>query len=173
MLPMTRATVVQNPMVCLEEGGVRRRTIPYSAVPPGRPLTGPLDLVSLYWAVFGAAAAALASYSRWVRRMLHHSLCSAIGMPHSTHTRTRCRGSEFRENSFCHKDIVASRTRLDAGSQGSRPMLNLRIRLAICSREPPQVLEIAHRDVVSLLRRPGRANGWLRFKNTRITSAVL
>lgn len=32
---------------------------------------------------------ARASISRWVRRMLHHSLCSAIGIPHSTQIRTR------------------------------------------------------------------------------------
>ena len=32
--------------------------------------------------------------------MLHQSLCSATGIPHSTHTRTRTFGSAFFENSF-------------------------------------------------------------------------
>jgi hypothetical protein len=32
--------------------------------------------------------------------MLHHSLCSATGMPHSTQMRTRVFGSDFLENSF-------------------------------------------------------------------------
>jgi hypothetical protein len=39
------------------------------------------------------------------RRIEHHSLCSAIGMPHSTHTRIRCfGGSLFPSNRF-HKDM--------------------------------------------------------------------
>ena len=44
--------------------------------------------------------------SRCVRRMLHQSLCSAIGIPHSTQTRTRCGG--FRENSFFQSVIGPS-----------------------------------------------------------------
>jgi hypothetical protein len=50
-----------------------------------------------------------ASRSRWVRRMLHHSLCSAIGIPHSTQMRTRWRGSVLREKSLF---------RIDMGSPG-------------------------------------------------------
>lgn len=46
-----------------------------------------------------------ASISRWVRRMLHQSLCSAMGIPHSTQIRTRCRGSVLRENSFFRNDM--------------------------------------------------------------------
>ena len=141
---MTRATVVQNPSVCLEEvelvmsartcvtnqASRRRRTIPYSDLPH-------VVQAGCYCAFEADAAAALASYSRCVRRMLHHSLCSAIGMPHSTHTRTRCRGSEFRENSFCHKDMVSSRTRWTPAGQASRPMMNLRMGSDICFAPDP------------------------------------
>src|SRR6185436_13548446 len=41
--------------------------------------------------------------------MLHQSLCSATGIPHSTHTRTRAFGSDFFENSFCRK-VMPSKT---------------------------------------------------------------
>ena len=39
-----------------------------------------------------SACGALASRSRCVRRMLHQSLCSATGIPHSTQMRTRATG---------------------------------------------------------------------------------
>jgi hypothetical protein len=39
--------------------------------------------------------------------MLHHCLCSAIGIPHSTQTRTRGFGWLF-ENSFEKNDIVTT-----------------------------------------------------------------
>jgi hypothetical protein len=37
--------------------------------------------------------------------MLHHSLCSAIGIPHSTQMRTRWRGWVLREKSLFRKDM--------------------------------------------------------------------
>jgi hypothetical protein len=37
--------------------------------------------------------------------MLHHSLCSAIGIPHSMQMRTRWRGSVLREKSRFRKDM--------------------------------------------------------------------
>src|SRR6187551_1097308 len=40
--------------------------------------------------------------------MLHHCLCSAMGMPHSTQTRIRCLGSAFFENSLDRKDMVTT-----------------------------------------------------------------
>ncbi len=43
--------------------------------------------------------------------MLHHSLWSATGIPHSMQTRTRCFGSAFRENSFVKKDMIGMRRR--------------------------------------------------------------
>src|SRR6476469_1770420 len=46
------------------------------------------------------AARVFPSISCCVRKMLHQSLCSAIGMPHSTHTRTRVFVSGFFEKSF-------------------------------------------------------------------------
>lgn len=66
--------------------------------------------------VYFCAAAAFCAYSRCVLRMLHHSLCSAMGIPHSTHTRIRCPGWGFRENNFRHKvkgifPLRADRTR--------------------------------------------------------------
>ncbi len=54
-----------------------------------------------------AVACALRSISCWPRRMLHHCLCSAIGIPHSTQTRTRCFGWFF-ENSFEKNDILTT-----------------------------------------------------------------
>lgn len=50
---------------------------------------------------------ARASISRFVRRMLHQSLCSATGMPHSTQIRTRWGGWVFLENSFLRIDMSA------------------------------------------------------------------
>src|ERR1043166_5939984 len=41
--------------------------------------------------------------------MLHQSLCSATGIPHSTHTRTRTLGSAFFENSFW-KIVIVTQT---------------------------------------------------------------
>jgi anti-anti-sigma factor len=38
--------------------------------------------------------------------MLHHSLCSATGIPHSTQIRTRGRGAVFFEKSFFRKDML-------------------------------------------------------------------
>lgn len=38
--------------------------------------------------------------------MLHHSLCSATGIPHSTQIRTRGRGPEFFEKSFFRNDML-------------------------------------------------------------------
>jgi hypothetical protein len=40
--------------------------------------------------------------------MLHQSLCSATGIPHSTQTRTRFTGSDFLENSFWKKVTTRS-----------------------------------------------------------------
>jgi hypothetical protein len=45
------------------------------------------------------------SISFCVRRMLHQSLCSAIGIPHSTQIRTRFVGSVLREKSFWMMDM--------------------------------------------------------------------
>src|SRR6267142_1398144 len=47
----------------------------------------------------------LPSISCCVRKMLHQSLCSAMGMPHSTHTRMRVFGSAFFEKSFWKRVI--------------------------------------------------------------------
>src|SRR5260221_14101996 len=52
----------------------------------------------------------LASISCWVRKMLHQSLCSATGIPHSTQTRTRGLAAPgFFENSFW-KIVICSQT---------------------------------------------------------------
>ena len=51
------------------------------------------------------AEAVLICNSFWPRRIEHHSLCSAIGMPHSMHTRTRGFGGSFFPNSRFSKDM--------------------------------------------------------------------
>src|SRR5450759_2245916 len=51
-------------------------------------------------ACWARAPRVLLSISCWVRKILHHSLCSATGIPHSTQTRIRGLASRFLENSF-------------------------------------------------------------------------
>ena len=58
-----------------------------------RPLTR--HALARYLAPAAWAAWALRSISCCPRRMLHHCLCSAMGMPHSTQTRIRCFGWVF------------------------------------------------------------------------------
>ena len=48
---------------------------------------------------------AWSSISRWPRRIEHHSLCSATGMPHSTHTRTRGFGGSVFPSSRFSRDM--------------------------------------------------------------------
>src|SRR5262249_42448011 len=52
--------------------------------------------------------------------MLHQSLCSATGMPHSTHTRTRTFGSAFFENSFW-KIVIVTQTDIPAPRFAENP----------------------------------------------------
>src|SRR5205814_944542 len=70
------------------------------------PVSGQSRLLRQIQALSGALRVR-ASISRCVRRMLHHSLCSAIGMPHSTQIRTRWGGWLLREKSFFRMDMNA------------------------------------------------------------------
>lgn len=86
---------------------VRLGRLSHSTPPAGRPSAlvaeGRRGLPNQ--ACSGVACPRRESISRWVRRMLHHSLCSAMGIPHSTQIRTRWRGSALRENSFFRNDM--------------------------------------------------------------------
>src|SRR5439155_16598712 len=57
--------------------------------------------------------------ARWIE---HQSLCSAIGMPHSTHTRTRCFGGSLLPNSRFKNDMPPpERGDRDSGSGFESP----------------------------------------------------
>jgi hypothetical protein len=58
--------------------------------------------------VWDVPAAALRFISIWPRRIEHHSLWSAIGIPHSTHTRTRGFGGSFLPNKRFNSDMPGS-----------------------------------------------------------------
>src|SRR5690349_24877249 len=53
--------------------------------------------------------------------MLHQSLCSATGIPHSTQMRTRWVGWDLRENSLLRIDIVRLRLGRTGGDRSPSP----------------------------------------------------
>src|SRR4029079_10346466 len=90
--------------------------------------------------------------------MLHHSLCAATGIPHSTHTRTRAFGSDFFENSFCRK-VMTSKTE-EGGSRFAKMSTKRQIpgkKLHLQDiRALSRPLERAHQPALHDVERPGR-----------------